>query len=258
MSDEFFYGQGRISLAERDATTGVPGKFIYVGDVSVLTGKMTTTQVKHMESNSGQRSLAASFTVEKAMTVDMTLHSLSTTNLAIAMRGAVVTTAGGSVTAEPSADTIVVGDVEYLANPGVSGLIITDSTPTTPKTLVEGTDYTVDENFGRINWLNVTGYVQPFERAYTYAARSAVGMFTTAQKYYALRYEGLDLANGNAAVIADYYKVSPGVLQELQHITTGTDVAGMAITGDVLLDSNKPATGPLGQFGSITKVAAVA
>ena len=255
MSDEFFYGQGRISLAERDATTGVPGKFIYVGDVSVLTGKMTTTQVKHMESNSGQRSLAASFTVEKAMTVDMTLHSLSTANLAIAMRGAVVTTAGGTATAESLGASLDVGDVVYLANPGVSSLVITDSTGT-PLTLVKDTDYAVDENFGRITILSVGAYVQPFKAAYTYAARSAVGMFTTAQKYYALRYEGLDLANGNVPVIADYYKVSPGVLQELQHITTGTDVAGMAITGDVLLDSNKPATGPLGQFGSITKVAA--
>jgi hypothetical protein len=258
MNDEFFYGQGRISLAERDPSTGVPGKFIYLGDVSVLTGKMTTTQVKHIESNSGQRSLAASFTVEKAMTVDMTLHSLSTANLALAMRGAVVTTVGGTVTAEALPATVAVGDTVYLANPGVSALILTDSTPTTPKVLVEGTDYTVDENFGRIAILNVTTLVQPFHAAYTFAGRSAVGMFTTAQKYYALRYEGLDLANSNAPVLVDYFKVSPGVLQELQHITSGTDVAGMAITGDVLLDSNKPATGALGQFGSITKVAAAA
>lgn len=258
MNDEFFYGQGRISLAERDPVTGVPGKFIYVGDVSVLTGKMTTTQVKHVESNSGQRSLAASFTVEKAMTVDMTLHSLSIDNLAIAMRGTKLTTAGGSATAESLGATVAVGDTVYLANPGVSALVLSDSTPTTPLVLVEGTDYTVDENFGRITILNIGAYVQPFKAAYTFAGRTAVGMFTTAQKYYALKYEGLDLANGNAPVIADYYKVSPGVLQELQHITTGTDVAGMAITGDVLLDSNKPATGPLGQFGSVTKVAAAA
>lgn len=256
MNDEFFYGQGRISLAERDPVTGVPGKFIYVGDVSVLTGKMTTTQVKHMESNSGQRSLAASFTVEKAMTVDMTMHNLSTDNLAIAMRGGVVTTAGGTATAESLGATVAVGDTVYLVNPGVSALIISDSTPTTPLVLVEGTDYTVEENFGRISILNVGSYVQPFKAAYTFASRSAVGMFTTAQKYYALRYEGLDLANGNMPVLVDYFKVSPGVLQELQHITSGTDVAGMAITGDVLLDSNKPATGALGQFGSITKVAA--
>lgn len=258
MSDEFFYGQGEISLAERDPTTGLPGKFTYVGDVSVLTSKLTTTQAKHIESNSGQRSLAASFTVEKSMTLDMTMHSLSAENLALAMRATVVNTPAGTVTAESLGATVLVGDRVYLANPGVSDLILTDSTPATPKTLQLGVDYSVDPKFGRINILNVGSYVQPFKAAYSYAARKTVAVFTAAQKYYALRYEGVDLANGNAPVIADYFKVSPGVLQELQHITSGTDVAGMAITGDVLLDDKKPGTDPLGQFCTITKVGAAA
>lgn len=258
MSDQFFYGQGRISLAERDAVTGVPGKFIYVGDVSLLTGKMTATQVKHVESNSGQRSLAASFTVEKAMTVDMTMHNLSAANLAIAMRGTVIETPSGTVTAESLGAAVAVGDQVFLANPGVSGLIITDSASGSPATLQPGVDYNVDVRFGRIDILKVGTYVQPFKAAYTYASREAVGIFTTAQKYYALRYEGVDLANGNAPVLVDYYKVAPGVLQELQHITSGTDVAGMAIAGDILLDDKKPATGPMGQFGSIVRVGASA
>ena len=165
---------------------------------------------------------------------------------------------GGTATAESLGTTVAAGDIVYLASPGVSALIITDSTPTTPLTLTEGTDYTIDPNFGRVEILNVGTFVQPLKAAYTYAARVATGMFTTAQEYYALRYEGIDLANGNAAVMVDYFKIAPGVVQELQHITSGTDVAGMAVTADVLLDSNKPATGALGQFGSITKVGAIA
>lgn len=257
-NDEFFYGQGRISLALRDPVTGVPGKFVYIGDVSVLTGKMTTTQVKHVESNTGQRSLAASFTVEKAMTLDLTMHNLNVDNLATALRGAVVSTPSGTVAAESLGAAVAVGDTLYLVNPGVTDLVITDSATGSPATLVLNTDYTVDPNFGRIQILNVGSYEQPFKAAYSYAARDSVGFFTTAQQYYALRYEGLDLANSNAPVLVDYFKVAPGPLQELQHITSGTDVAGMAITSDVLLDSNKPATGALGQFGSITKIAAAA
>lgn len=252
--DTFYYGQGRVSLAELDASTGLPGAFRYIGDVSALTAKMTTEQVKHIESNTGFRSLAASFDSSKSLSLDMTLHSIDPDNLALAIRGAVQSTAGGTVTGESLGAALVAGDEVYLANPGVSDLVITDSAGT-PATLVLDTDYTVDLNFGRVTILDVGSYTQPFLAAYTYAARKAVGFFTTAQKNYALRYEGVNLAENNAPTRVDYYKLAPGVLQELQHITTGTDVAGMAITGDVLQDQTKSANGPLGQFGAITQVA---
>lgn len=255
--DQFFYGQGRVSFAEINATTGALGKWRYVGDVSALTPKFTTEQVKHIESNSGQRVEVANFDISKSVAVDLTMHSLDTDNLALALRSAVVTTAGGTATAESLGTGLVVGDVVYLANPGVSALVITDSTGT-PLTLVDGTDYTVDAPFGRVTILNVGTYVQPFKAAYTYADRKAVGMFTAPQKNYALRYEGLDLANQNAPVMVDFYKVAPSVLQQLDLITTGTDVAGMQVTAAALADQSKPATGGLGQFGSITKIGAVA
>lgn len=254
--ETYYYGQGRISIAIRDALTGVPGAYRWVGDVSALTVKLATEKVEHKESHSGQRGLARSFPIGKTATIDMTLHQIDTDNLSLALYGTSTSTIGGTVTAEALPADLVVGDEVRLANPGVSALVLTDSTPTTPKTLVLDTDYTVDPAFGRITILNITGLVQPFQAAYTYAARKAVGMFTTGQPNIALRYEGVNLAENNAPVLTEFYKVAPDPLQELALITTGNDVAGMAITAAVLLDSNKPAGGALGQFGSITQVAA--
>lgn len=255
MSDEFYYGKGRFSLAEIDALTGVRGQFRYVGDMSVLTPKFSTEQVKHIESNSGQNIEVASFDISKSVSVDSTFHNVNADNLAMMVRSTVTSTAGGTATAESLGAAVAVGDVVYLANPGVSDLVITDSTGT-PLTLAEGTDYEVDLNFGRVTILSIGSYVQPFKAAYTFASRKTVGMFTAPQKYYAGRFEGLDLANGNAPVMVDFYKVTPGVLQELQLISSGNDVAGVPLTFTALGDQSKSATAGLGQFGSVTRIGA--
>jgi hypothetical protein len=260
MSDQerFFYGQGRVSLAELDATTGLPGKFDYLGDVSALAPKFATEKVQHKESNSGQRGLAASFDIDKTLTLDITIHKLDADNVAKFTRGSVTQTAAGTATAEALEDELVVGDYVYLDNPGVSDVVITDSAGT-PATLVEGTDYSVeDANFGRIKILNVGTYVQPFKAAYSYTACRSVGLLKAAQKNYALRYEGIDLANNDAAVMVDFYKVAPSVLQQLDLITSGNDVAGSQVTADVLQDTTRSAASALGQFGSIRYVGVTA
>lgn len=255
MSDErFYYGQGRVSLAEIDATTGLPGLFVYVGDVSVLTPKFATDKVQHKESNTGQRSLAASFDIDKTCTIDMTMHKVDPENIAKFTRGTVVQTASGTVTAETLPDTLAEGDIVYLKNPGASAIVITDSAGT-PATLVEDTDYFVeDANFGRIRIGPPGSYTQPFKVAYSYSARRSVGIFKASQKNYALKYEGLDLANSDAPVMVDFYKVAPSVLQQLDLITTGNDTASMQVTSDVLQDPTKPASGDLGQFGNISYI----
>jgi hypothetical protein len=254
-TETYYYGQGRIYLAVRDAITGVPGEFRWVGDVSAFSIKLAVEKVEHKESYSGQRALVRSFPIGKSATIDMTLHQVDTDNLSLTLNGTTTSTSTGTVTAETLPEDLVVGSQVSLANPGVSSLVLTDSTGT-PLTLVAGTDYVLDADFGRVTILSLGSYVQPFKAAYSYASRKAVGMFTTGQQNFALRYEGVNLAEGNAPVIADLYKLAPDPLAELALITTGNDVAGMQITGGVLLDSNKPSSGALGQFGSITQVAA--
>lgn len=254
LTENYLYGQGRVSLALRDAITGALGRFAYVGDVSALSAKLTSEKAKHVESNTGQKGTVRSFPIGKSCTVDMTWHQFDTANLAILLQGTEVVTVAGTVTGESLGTALVVGDVVYLENPGASDIVITDSTGT-PETLVAGTDYVVeDAAFGRIRILSVGTFTQPFLAAYSYSARKAAGMFTSGQKEYALRYEGVNLSEGNAPIMTDFYKVAPDVIQELALITTGSDVAGMQVTGEVLLDSNKPATGPLGQFGHVTLV----
>lgn len=253
LTDPHYYGQGEIRLAPIDAT-GAIGKYQWIGDVSQFGLKPTSDQVQHKESSSGQRGLTDDFPVGAALTVDMTMHQFSPDSLARVIRGAVVNTATGTVTAEALPTALVAGDEVYLKNPGVSAVVIKDSAVSTPATLVEGTDYTVSADYGRITILNVGTYTQPFKVDYSYAERNSVGLMKTGQQKYALKFEGKNLADGNAPVIIELYKLSMGIVQELALITTGNDVAGMQVTGAALMDLSKPSTDALGQFGSITQV----
>lgn len=252
--DVYYYGQGKFSLAPLDPVTGLPGAFVWVGDVSAAQAKYSSDKVQHKESFSGQRGLARSFPVGSGCDLSLTLHAFSPDNLARVLRSTVQSTTAGSASGESLGTGLTVGAQVRLANPGVSSVVITDSAGTPGTLLVEGTDYSVDANFGIVTVLNVGTYTQPFKAAYSYKSRDAVGMFTQGQQYYALKYEGYNLAESSKPVIVDFYKLAPDILQQLDLISTGTDVAGLTLTGSALIDSTKPATGPLGQYGSVTQV----
>lgn len=254
-TDPHYYGQGRLLIAQR-LTGGTLGPWTWLGDVSAFSLKLTTEKVEHKESWSGQRALTDSFPVGKTCTLDLTLHQLSPDNLALALYGTVSTIAQGTVTGEAFPPAVAANDDVYLNHLAVTDVVITDATAGAPKTLVPDVDYSLDADFGRVTLLNVAGYTQPFTRAYAYAATQAVGLFTRAQPVIALRYEGINLADGNAPVLVTLYKVATDPLQELALITTGTDVAGMQVSAGLLADLSKPANGPLGQFGSIVTVRA--
>lgn len=252
-TEYFYYGQGKLSIAVRNSLAGTIGHYVWAGDVSAFSLKPTVELIKHRESNSGQNSLIRNVSHARDLNIDITFAEFRPGGLARDLYGNNVVVPAGTVTGESLPVGLLVGDEVRLANPGVSAVVITDSAGT-PATLVAGTDYIVDLNFGKVTILNVGTYVQPFKAAYSYGKRTDTGILTAAQPEIALLYEGVNLAENNAPVIAEIYKVAPAVAQEIMLITTGTDTAGRQVTGAALLDSLRPATGPLGQFGRITQV----
>ncbi|WP_260331342.1 hypothetical protein [Pseudomonas aeruginosa] len=166
-----------------------------------------------------------------------------------------MTKAAGSVTGEALPADLVAGDVIRLANPGVSELVITDSA-STPAPL-DPQYYALRADGlrrGPTAGLPTPAPTQPFKAAYEYAATRQVGMFTAPQPTIALRYKGINLAEGGAPVIVELFKVATDPLQELALISDGNTVAGMQISGGILLDTSKPDTGDLGRFGRIIQL----
>lgn len=255
MAEEtYFYGQGKVEAAP--IVNGVIGKWRWIQDVSAMSIKLAVEKVEHKESFSGQKALVRSFPIGKTATVDMTLHSIGPDNLGMTLYGKVVTKAAGTVTGEVLPAALVAGDLITLANPGVSDVVITDSAATPVVLDEQYYALPADGAYGEVQILSLPlpAPTQPFKAAYGYAATKQVGMFTAPQPTVALRYKGINLAEGGAPVIVELYKVATDPLQELALISDGNSVAGMQISGGILLDTSRPATGDLGQFGRIIQL----
>ena len=254
MAEQYFYGQGKVKLAK--IIGGVRQPWRWVGDVSALSTAFAEEKASHRESYSGKKSKVREFNITNDMTVNATFHDLGTENLVLFTQGTATENEAGTVTAELLRNPVAAGDEVALENPGVSDVVITDSTGT-PAT-IDPEHYELDPAYGNILFLSLPdpAPTMPLKAAYTYAANKSVSFLSAPQQQVALRYEGINLAEGGAPVIVELYKLSPGLLQELALITDGNDVAGMQVTGSVLLDSSKSATGPYGQYGRIVQLTA--
>lgn len=245
----YFSGQGKIYVAE--LTNGLPGPFRWVGNVPDFKPAFENSKLEHKESYSGQRLLDKTITTEVKAKVSATLEEWSAPNLALAVRATSANVAAGNVVGEVLPDLLVAGDIVALKKQKVSAVVVKDSTPVTPLTLVAGTDYNVlDADFGTIEILDPTGFVQPFKVDYANALTTSAAFFSTGAKEVAIRFEGVNTADNNKKVLAEIYKVALDPTKELGLITN--DLGQFVLEGNALVDPTKPANDPVfGQFGRI-------
>lgn len=252
--ETYYYGQGKVKLAVI-AADGSLGPWRWLMDVSALSAAIQEESVSHRESYSGKKAKVREFGISADMTLSATLRSMDTDNLALFTQGTATSTAAGSVTGEVLPSGLEAGDVVNLAQINVSDLVITDSAAS-PATLA-AEHYSLEALYGSVEILSLPSApapTQPLKAAYSHGASKQVTFLTAAKRpNVALRYEGVNLAEGGAPVVMELYKLAPGLLQELAMITEGTEVAGLPVTFAALLDTSKPANGPLGQFGRIVQ-----
>jgi hypothetical protein len=245
-----FVGKGKVMLAERDSG-GNPGVFRRLGSVSALGLTPQVESIEHVESESGLNAVDGRVRTTRKLEISATLDNHKKENLALAVHGNVVAQASGTASDEAFPTTVDVGDIIALAHVDVSSVVIQDSAGT-PATLTVDTDYTLNAEHGSITMLDLGAYTQPFKASYSYAASDAVGIFTDDGKEYALRFEGLNLANKDKStqpVLVKLHKVDfdpTGGLQLIQ-----SEFGTFELKGPVLQDTDKAADSELGQFGEI-------
>ena len=243
--------QGRVYLGKRDAN-GDPVEVRSPGNVADLSLALKTDVIEHYESQTGQRAVDLRLVKQKSATVALTIEEFTKENLSLALYGSHVTSAGGSVTDEPvGGATPVVGDRYFLAHPKVSALTVVDSAGT-PATLALGTNYTLDADFGALQFLDVTGLTAPFKASYTHGAVTEIGIFTQPLPERFLRLEGVNTAAGNAKVLIELYRVAFDPLKKFDIISN--DLNKFELEGSLLADSTKPYDAVLGQFGRIVQL----
>lgn len=241
--ETYYYGQGKVFLARR-LPNGRPGAWRWIGDVSALALALTVEKLSHKESYSGQRTTVRSFPTSKDGTVTSTWHELSAENLSIVLYGDRVTIPAGTVTAELLPAGITAGERYTLAHQRISDVVI--------GTLVEGTDYEVDYTYGAISFLTAPATAPSVN--YKYASSVNTTLFTSQPENLALRFEGINLAEGGAAKILELYKLSFDPVSTLALIQGDTSLAGLETTAGVLFDNAQPADPTLGRFGRVIDV----
>lgn len=245
MANLYYSGQGRVKVAERDETTGVPMGFVEVGNVPDLSVSVSVTKFEHKESQTGNRAVDLSLVQEKQGTFSMTLESLTATNLAMAFWGTETANAAGA-----GAETITfyLGKDTSLAYVGVSNFAAGSLEFGTSEDDVASLNGYVNEATGSVHVftdaeqttrgaaVNITdGQSQAV--TYDYAASTTIDGFIESTQVRYLRFEGLNTIDGKAVVV-DLYKAQLDPLTDYGLINE--ELGSLTITGTILYDDLQP------------------
>jgi hypothetical protein len=242
----YFSGQGKVEVAPR--INDVIGQYRWLGNVPDLKPTFDTSKIEHNEAWSGQRQLDKVVVTQNKMGFTADVEDWSPENMAISTRGKVNQMVSGSVTdvaPDISPDNLVVGGIWAFRHQKVSAVTIKDNS-STPVT-VDPDDYELDSEYGDVVIKNLGTYDLPLRAVYTYESSTIVAFFTQPAIEVALRFKGINTADGNRKVLAEIYRVSLDPTKELSLITN--DMGKFVLAGNGLIDSTKPDDLVFGRFG---------
>jgi len=117
-----------------------------------------------------------------------------------------------------------------------------------PATLVNGTDYEVDNQAGVIKFMVVAGYTQPFKLNGTEDAGNQVAGFTVRAQERWLRHKVINIADSDDAGVLDVYRIQIDPAAAWNLITDGNEPNKYELNFQVLKDTTKSSSATGGQF----------
>lgn len=250
---QYIVGRGAAFVAK--LTNGVPGQFLPLSNLKSFSFALSTEQGEHYETQTIQSMLDASWTTKKSGKVEAELEDVNSSNAKILFAARVTDVAASTATAEVIATTLpAVGGILTLARGKVSSVVIKDSTSGTAKTLTAGVNYALRDGgiFGSADVLDVTTggpFTAPLKADYSYGAQARATLLTADDEEYAVRFEGVSMANGERALY-EFWRAKFTPADKLDLI--GNEVSAPKSTINLLADTSKLIDGEFGQFGRIT------
>ena len=227
-----FIGKGKIYLTP--ITGAIRGKPFWVGVASALSFAHSVEDEKELiEHHSGTNQVWDVSAGTKKTTVSLTIQERRKEAMRAALQATVETVATGSVTAEEHV-VDAIGDIVFLKHSNITVTTITDSASAG---LVEGTDYKIDKQYGRVEILKagITG----IKAGYTYGEATVMKPMTDNVDFYELRVDGLNTVGQKDKQIVTAYRVklNPSDAYDL----INDDFAEMQIEGTALFDEARNA-----------------
>lgn len=252
IQSKYYSGQGIVLVSKLDSN-GVPQGFRNIGNVADLKLALDVETLEHKESTSGQRATDLRLVKENKGSFSMMVENINKENLALGLRGTATAVAAASIAAENIIAHL--GLTIPLANPAVSSVVVkgTDMTGSggsdnSAITYVLDKNYTVNAETGSLNILSAAAQTSASATesiaeddvlaiAYDFAPHDKIEALTEGLEYYALRFEGLNTADSNKAVVVDVYKISADPLKELALIND--ELAQISLDGSMLADTSR-------------------
>lgn len=251
---EYYYGHGQAWLFSRTAGGDIAvggADALSLPEIESLSISLTKESIEHISKRDPLASKDLKVTRYLSGTGKMVVAQHTADLLKLHLFGTKTAIAGGTITAEAFPSGIVDDDIVDLPNGRVklsAFTSIVDSTGS-PATLVNGTDYEIDEDAGVVKFLDVSGFTQPFKINGTEEAGTGVGIFKQRLFHKWLRYKGINLAQEDRIVVDDFYKIDVEPASEWMLINDGSDVNKYEINFELLKDTTKSASDDFGQFG---------
>ncbi|ELY3855406.1 hypothetical protein [Providencia rettgeri] len=236
MSD-YFYGQGKVSLAVRQP--GKPLNLRWVGDVDQLTVSFATRSQMKQHAQKGIVHNTQKHITHQSCQVSANFFTFSPENIALAVFGQSLATK-----ARAAKETLPMG----LVSGGRYALQQVNLWDVVMPGLVDGIDYRIDVNFGTLEILK-TPLVQPITVHYKYAGGDTIPFLTNKPLELMLRYEAINLAEEMSPVLVELYRLQFDVTDALELINNATTLSSFELNADVLLDATRPANDLFGQYG---------
>lgn len=237
---KYYYGQGCVSIAP--VTNGViTGGFKEVGDADLLEINPSQEFLDIRESKSGARNKVKHLVTASEYQFNMQIKEITAENLTRAFYGTQSSSTAGTavveqVTAYSAGDVVPVSKVNLSnVSVGVNGGAGGD--------LVLDTDYSLNADTGSIKILaghthaDLTGNGPwTLDITFDHGASESVAFAQEILKTYAIRFEGINVAEDGAPNIVTIHNVALNLSSTLSLIDTAE--ATLTIGGEALPDSN--------------------
>ncbi|WP_347253447.1 hypothetical protein [Leminorella grimontii] len=235
--NNYYYGQGRVYLSP--CINGVANAWRWVGDVGELTVELTHETQYQKQSINGRIGNIDNHIVSQEGVMKAVWFDRSPANLALLLYGKNVVRSARAIseTLRPGVKAGGRYTLEYSSvwDVSISGL-------------TAGTDYTVDERWGAIEFLK-TPIVQPVTVKYKHAGNTSIPLLNEPPHKVALRYEGVNLAENEAPVLVELFRLQFDPVGVIDLINNDSALSGLEVQADVLLDISRSPHDVFGQYG---------
>lgn len=248
-----FYGHGQTWLFTRTAGGVIAvtaADAISLPEVDSLEVSIETEKVEHTSKRDPLASKNLSVVRSAMANFKLTCSQHVANLLALYLFGTSSTITGGSVSAVAFDTGIVAGAIVPFPGDRTNFSTFTSIVDSagSPLTLVNGTDYEVDEQAGVVKFINVPG-TQPYKLTGVEAAGKGVGLIQSRVQEKWLRHKAINIADGDKVQVVDFYRCQIDPAASWQLLQDGGDVAKYEIGGQILKDTNKSSSSTFGQYG---------